>query len=290
VSRRDDAPPTARRTTPMLDRVPPIFLAVMSQVIALVIVWPAAVWIGYGIGYSIPILGILIVQGIAAALISHFAGLARWWLVLQIALPPAGLALHQSSVPAWVYLAIVVLLAAVFWNTLSERVPLYLTNRRTVDAIDALLPKGRTFRFADIGCGIASVLGPLARRHPAAEFVGVESAPLPYGLGALRLWIVNRRNARIDFVSLWDHSLADYDVVYCFLSPAPMAALFEKATAEMKPGSLFVSNSFLVPGHTPQDTVAVDDRRQTKLHLWRIGGTGKPTPEAEPEPAPEAAD
>jgi hypothetical protein len=290
VSREDETPPDARSATPMLDRVPPIFLAVTAQVIALVIVWPAAIWIGYASGFAVPVLGILVVQGVAAALISHFARLARWWLVLQVALPPAGLALHESSVPAWIYLAIVVGLAAVFWNALGERVPLYLTNHRTVDAIDSLLPKGKTFRFIDIGCGIASVLSPLARRHPEAEFVGVESAPLPYVLGVIRLWIVNRQNARLDFVSLWDQSLADYDIVYCFLSPAPMAAVFEKAAAELKPGSLLVSNSFLVPGHAPDETVAVEDRRNTRLHLWRIGGPAKTQPEPPPEPAPEAAD
>jgi hypothetical protein len=42
--------------------------------------------------------------------------------------------------------------------------------------------------------------------------------------------------------------LAGQDVVYAFLSPAPMKQLWAKAQAEMTPGSLFVSNSFPVPG------------------------------------------
>ena len=276
----DDNQTGETRTPSLFDRIPPIFLAVAAQVVALIIVWPAAAWIGGAMRTGVPLLGVLIVQGIAAALISHFFGLARWWLVLQVALPPAGLALHQSSTPAWVYLAIVVLLAAVFWNTIGERVPLYLTNRRTIDAIDALLPKAETFRFIDIGCGVASVLGPLSRRHPVAEFVGIESAPLPYALGGLRLWLANRRNARLDFGSMWDQSLAEYDIAYCFLSPAPMAALYEKARTEMKPGALLISNSFEVPGHAPDEVVAVGDRRQTRLLLWRLGET----PEASAEP------
>ena len=62
----------------------------------------------------------------------------------------------------------------------------------------------------------------------------------------------------------------DFDVVYCFLSPAPMARLFAKAAAEMKPGSLFVSNSFAVPGQSPGRIVEVDDRRRTKLLIWEF--------------------
>ena len=226
---------------------------------------------------AIPILGVLIIQGIAAALISHFARLARWWIVLQVVLPPAGLALHQSSLPAWAYLLAFLLLVAVFWNSFGERVPLYLTNSRTIDALDGLLPKDRPIRFIDIGCGVASVLGPLARRHPDSEFVGVELAPLPFVIGALRLWIMGRRNARLIFGAMWEHDLAPYDIAYCFLSPAPMSAIFDKANKEMAAGTLFISNSFMVPGIAPGQTIKVADSRQTQLHLWRIGG-GKPGP------------
>jgi len=279
--------------TPLLGRIPPIFIAIASQIIALVIVLPSAIWIGRIMSLAVPILGVLIVQGIAAALISQFAGLARWWIVLQVALPPAGLALHQSSLPAWAYLTVFLLLVAVFWNTFGERVPLYLTNRPTIDAIDGLLPKDRPIRFIDIGCGVASVLGPLARRHPDSEFIGVESAPLPFVIGALRLWIMGRRNARLIFGSMWDHDLAPYDVAYCFLSPAPMPTIFDKASKEMAAGTLFISNSFMVPDVAPHQTLQVADSRQTQLLLWHIGGVSPSLSSAETDdaarPASEAA-
>jgi hypothetical protein len=282
--------------TPLLGRIPPIFIAIASQIIALVIVFPSAIWIGHVMNLAVPILGVLIIQGIAAALISQFAGLARWWIVLQVVLPPAGLALHQSSLPAWAYLVAFLLLVAVFWNTFGERVPLYLTNRPTIDAIDGLLPKDRPIRFIDIGCGVASVLGPLARRHPDSEFVGMESAPLPFVIGALRLWIMGRRNARLIFGSMWEHDLTPYDVAYCFLSPAPMPTIFDKANKEMAAGTLFISNSFMVPGVAPHQTLQVADSRQTQLLLWHIGGvapaptTGKTDELAGPAPETAAKD
>ena len=38
----------------------------------------------------------------------------------------------------------------------------------------------------------------------------------------------------------------------------------------MKPGTMFVSNSFAVPGVPPDETIVLDDRRKTKLHIWKI--------------------
>jgi hypothetical protein len=69
---------------------------------------------------------------------------------------------------------------------------------------------------------------------------------------------------------MWNIDLSEFDVVYAFLSPAPMERLFEKVRREMKPGSIFISNSFMVPGESPTETVEISDRRQTKLLIWRF--------------------
>ena len=49
-----------------------------------------------------------------------------------------------------------------------------------------------------------------------------------------------------------------------------MPALYEKVRREMKPGTLFVSNSVTVPGAPPDDTMVLGDRLGTKLHIWNI--------------------
>ncbi|MBT7232228.1 MAG: hypothetical protein HN861_04265, partial [Rhodospirillaceae bacterium] len=68
----------------------------------------------------------------------------------------------------------------------------------------------------------------------------------------------------------WKLDFGDYDMVYAFLSPEPMPALYDKVRREMKPGTMFVSNSFAVPGVPPDETIVLDDRRKTKLHIWKI--------------------
>ena len=69
---------------------------------------------------------------------------------------------------------------------------------------------------------------------------------------------------------IFAHPWQDYDVVYAFLSPVPMAAVWQKAAAELRPGALLVSNSFPVPGREPDFVVDVDDRRNTQLYGYRI--------------------
>jgi predicted O-methyltransferase YrrM len=74
-------------------------------------------------------------------------------------------------------------------------------------------------------------------------------------------------NTYLKYGNFWDEDLSRYDMVYCFLSPEPMPALYRKACAEMRPGSLIISNSFDVPG-VPADEIL--DRRHTRLFFWRL--------------------
>jgi predicted O-methyltransferase YrrM len=53
---------------------------------------------------------------------------------------------------------------------------------------------------------------------------------------------------------------ADYDVVFAYLSPAAMPALWSKARAEMRPGTLLLSYEFPIPGVQSHVTSSFDAR------------------------------
>lgn len=55
-----------------------------------------------------------------------------------------------------------------------------------------------------------------------------------------------------------------------------MAAVWRKAGMEMRPGSLLVSNTFEIPGRSPDFVVEVGDRRGTRLLAWRIPASRAP--------------
>jgi hypothetical protein len=82
----------------------------------------------------------------------------------------------------------------------------------------------------------------------------------------------NTRLIRGDF---WQSSLADFDVVYAFLSPVPMPALWAKALREMRPGSYLISNSFEILRAKAETVIKVRDRRDTRLYCYRIPGEAK---------------
>ena len=100
------------------------------------------------------------------------------------------------------------------------------------------------------------------------SFTGVENAPLTWLFG--RLFLAGLSNCTWRMGDLWTTTLGEYDLVYAFLSPTPMPALWEKVRAEMRPGALFVSNSFEVPGLAPSRVIEVGDRRGTKLYCYEV--------------------
>lgn len=212
---------------------------------------------------------ILLCQGAAAAAIGAALGLRKHWLPVQLLLP-VGLA-FGAALPSWIYFLAFAAIALTFWNSPTERVPLYLTNRATIDALAGLMDRTGAKSLADLGSGTGTVVLGLARARPDFRIEGVESAPPVLAVSALRRLAARLSNAAFRLGSLWNTDLAPYDMVYCFLSPAPMPRLYEKAMREMRPGTFLVSNSFLVPGVEAEETIVVDDSRQTRLYLYRMG-------------------
>ena len=170
--------------------------------------------------------------------------------------------------PLWLYPAVFALIFLFYANTFSERVPLYLSNRTTWAALALVLdgenmPVGRRPAFVDLGCGLGGTLAYLARAKPDWDIVGVETAPGPYLIAKVRTAFLP--NVQVRFQTLWKTDLAAFDVVYAFLSPAPMPRLHAKAAAEMRPGTLFVSNSFWADEQPYDGVIEVNDSRATRL-------------------------
>jgi len=214
-----------------------------------------------------------VIAGVIAALVGKILfRLPNWWLPINGIFIPATVVTMALDIPAWFYLAAFIVTLAVFWNVRSDQVPLYLTNRETWKAISNLLEnrQGKEPVFIDLGCGIAGTLRYLASHHPNFRFVGVESAPAPYLIAVVRQWLQPRGNLTLRRTDIWSFDLSQVDVAYCFLSPAPMARLYDKAKREMKPGSMLISNSFAVPDFPPDQDVMVDDKRKTHLMIWHF--------------------
>ncbi len=234
----------------------------------------AALFVMANTGGSMPSVWLIgVIQAAGSVLVAYLLRSDRWWLVIHLIFSAAVIIFRQTGVdPTWYLVAFLVLLF-IFGPSYRSRVPLYLSNQRTINAVSELLiQQGFTAkkdaRLLDFGSGTGSMILGLAKRHPEQHFVGVEAAWFPYLVSRLRA--LGQRNVQTFRKSFWDISLADYPVVYAFLSTEPMPRLWEKAKQEMSPGTFLISNSFVVPNVKPQQTLSVDDDRQTMLYVYRI--------------------
>jgi precorrin-6B methylase 2 len=245
--------------SPLRDAVLAQALGSLMAAALIYLVWPR-LWV-------MP-LAVAAVQGGCAALAAYKLEMPPWWIPIHLGFAPLIVAAGTLSIPPGWYLAAFVISLLVFWRTDKSRVPLYLTNATTASAVARLLP-ARPCHVVDLGCGDGGLLCQLAGLRPDCEFVGIEHAPLPWLVARLRS--LRAPNLTIRYGDFWAQHLGLFDVVYAFLSPAPMGSLWQKAVEEMHPDALLVSNSFAVPDIQAEHTVAVEDRRETLLYVYRLG-------------------
>ncbi len=211
--------------------------------------------------------------GLIAAVFSCFTPLQRWWLIIQLAFAPALVVALNFNIPPHFFLFAFFVMLLVFWNTFRSQVPLYLSSVKVWQALETFLPQpepGKSFTFIDMGSGLGGILIHLANVRTDGNYKGVESAPLPCLWSWLRIRWGGFHQCRVHWGDLWDCDLAQVDVAFAYLSPAPMEQLWNKAQAEMRPGTIFISSTFNVPGQSPIETVQVDDLHHSTLLVWRM--------------------
>jgi hypothetical protein len=192
---------------------------------------------------------VALLQGALAALLSRWRRQAAWWPVMHFLFLPAALAALSLRLPPWLFLGVFLLMLTLYWSTFRTQVPFYASGAAAWSAVEAELPR-QPLRMIDVGSGLGGLVVHLAAARPESRFEGIELAPLPWLLSRMR----QMAGARCGFLRGDYHRLdfGAYDVVFAYLSPAAMPALWAKARAEMRSGTLLLSHEFAVPGVAPQ--------------------------------------
>ncbi|MDH5552758.1 MAG: class I SAM-dependent methyltransferase [Nitrosomonas sp.] len=218
---------------------------------------------------TLSIIQLAFLQAITAATISYKLHKPKWWIPIHLTFAPALIATSTLSIsPIW-FLTGFLILILTQGKTFQTQVPLYLSSNEAAQRLASLLPKEKKFSLIDVGCGCGGLLSQLSKTQSKGHFFGIEAAPIPYLLSKVRV-MIKTPNCTIRWGDFWKHDLAPYDVVYAYLSPVPMESLWQKARNEMRPGSLFISNSFIIPGIEPEQTLPLNDMTGSTLYLWRI--------------------
>lgn len=216
-------------------------------------------------------IGIVIIafmQGMIAAAISFWRRLAPWWILIQLLFPGALIAALSLSLPPGIFLALFIFFLGLYWTTFRTQVPFYPSGPVAWESVAGLLPADRSIRMIDIGSGLGGLVLNLAARRPESEFIGIELAPLPWAVSWLRAK-VKRSHGQFMLGDYMRHDFSKYDVVFAYLSPAAMSALWEKAKQEMRPGTLLMSYEFAIPGAVA-DVVIVSNEKAPTLYGWRF--------------------
>ncbi|SNS60227.1 hypothetical protein SAMN06265795_10492 [Noviherbaspirillum humi] len=246
----------------------PALTALLIQCLSLALVLTAASLFTTLFAAPFTIGAAVLAQGVVSALLARWARMASWWLLIHLLFPPALLATLALHLPAWLFLAAFLALTALYWNTFRTQVPYFPSRMPVWRAVCDLMPADGAPRFIDIGSGFGGLSLHLARMRPDARIHGIELAPLPWLVSWLQ---AQARTAAPEFLR-GDYNrldLASYDVVFAYLSPAAMPALWRKARREMRAGALLLSYEFEIPGVAP-DIVVSPTADGPKLHGWRM--------------------
>jgi len=217
-------------------------------------------------GTPVGLVGLVGLQGAVAAAWTAARRLPWWWVPTQALFLPLAAWLHSADPPLWPFPLAFALLLGIYWSTFRTRVPLYLSGPAVWEALADQIPLRPGIRLIDIGSGLGGLLLDLERKRPDCKLHGMEIAPLTWAIARIRMaFAASRcRMVRGDYGAL---DLGEFDVVFAFLSPAAMPALWLQAGRQMRPGSRLISCEFGIPGATPTRTLPV--RGQTReLYVW----------------------
>lgn len=224
----------------------PAVQALLMQCLSLIIVLTLTIAFSIIFDVKTPIAIVVLAQGVGAAALSRWRRLAPWWWAIQIAFFPALFAAAMLHLPPGIYLLGFLFLLALYWSTFRTQVPYYPSGAVAWAAVAELLPKSHPIRFVDVGSGFGGMVMHLAGLRADSEFIGIELAPLPWFFSRLAAWF--RRSRGMFICDDYHHlDLGKFDVVFAYLSPAAMPALWRKARAEMQAGSLLLSYEFAIP-------------------------------------------
>ena len=175
--------------------------------------------------------------------------------------------------PAWVWLLWALPLLWLYPLRAWRDAPFFPTPPGVLHGLPALLGGAHPQRLLDAGCGLGHALQALHQLWPQAHLVGLEwSRPLAWASAWRCPW------AQVARADMWAADWSVFDLVYLFQRPESMARAYQKAQAEMPPGSHFVSLEFAVPQVDALYCLAAPGQRS--VWVYRLAGLAAATPDS----------
>jgi len=154
----------------------------------------------------------------------------------------------SNLLAAAVCLVVLLMLATVVVN-LFIRVPYVPSKKRVIEKILEIAKLKKGEKVYDLGCGDGRFLIE-AEKKAGICAIGYEAAPIPFLLAHFQKWI-NSSKIIIRMANFFKASLADADVIFCYLGPETMVRLAGKFKKECRKGTRIYSHTFHIEGLEP---------------------------------------
>jgi len=159
------------------------------------------------------------------------------------------------------------ILSLLLFFTLKNGISPMPTSSKVRRELFSLLPNLEKGTIVELGSGWGNLIFPLSKKYTKCQVIGYENSPIPYLFTSL---LNNASNLKIERHDFFDKSLRDADLVVCYLFPKGMERLQAKFERELRPGTKVVSNTFAIPGWTPNKIIEAHDIHSSKIYLYEV--------------------
>lgn len=116
---------------------------------------------------------------------------------------------------------------------------------------EAAIYGDKPFIILELGAAWGTLALAAARACPQAMVIGYDLAGAPLIVARLRAFFGGVKNVRFIKADFYKEDLSQGDIVLTYLTDNLMVKLGQKAQREMRPGTVFICNTFGIRGWTP---------------------------------------
>ena len=172
------------------------------------------------------------------------------------------------------YLSIIVaiiglmLTLSIVWATVRWGIsPMPSSNQARRTMLD-MVPNSDAFHIIELGSGWGHLAFAVRTRFPQARITGYEASLFPWLWSAIcTRW--KRNEVEFKKGDFFEADLSNADVVLTYLYTGAMQKIAEHQ-ASLTPGTILISNTFRVPGWTPDEVVELDDLYRTRIYRYTV--------------------
>ncbi len=163
-------------------------------------------------------------------------------------------------------------LSSIVIYSLRNGIPPMPTSRKVKQQLFDLLRQEKIQgNIFELGAGWGTLAFPLAKHYHDCKVFAYENSFIPYMFCRLLNLFLGYNNLTLYRKNFYDISLADADMVICYIYTVGMEKLKAKFECELKERALVISHTFAVPYWKPANQVEVNDLYRTKIYLYVAG-------------------